>query len=493
VGAPPLYFEPRVGFSWDVLKDGKTVVRGGFGIYRFHDSVTDVTSEFAEAENVRYTDLQGFGDNTLEGVNTLNLNPNTYGNTGLGSTETYISPATIYGLDPNDNREPVTNNYSFSIARQMPGNWILQASYVGNNSNSLMDNGTTQAVVLDNINAIPVGTLFTPTAAAAINAAAPGSCNATGCTPVQAASLDNIYNYPGDKAVQKARPYPNYSQILEPEHNTYANYNGVQIEGIKHIGRLNFNANYSFSKALGILGSSADFNWTAGIDPFHLANNYGPLNFDRTQVLNLSYSYQTGKFTDAHLLGGFINNWLVSGITNLQSGPDMQTGVSASPGYYVQGNINQGANAYPVESQSILGTPDVNLQPVLKCNPKSGLAAHQYLNPACFALPALGTNGAYIEPYAHGPAFFDSDLTLEKGFGLGEGRNLRFRIAGFNFLNHPLNSFGTGYASQTTLQLSDTSATGTPQSATYNPASGFGSAPLKLGRRLMEVSAKFTF
>jgi hypothetical protein len=494
VGTPPLYFEPRIGFAWDVLRDGKTVVRGGFGIYRFHDSVVDVTSEFAEAENVRFTDLQGFGDNTLEGVNSLNLNPNTYGNTGLGSTETYISPATIYGLDPSDNKEPVTNNYSFSIARQMPGNWILQASYVGNNSNSLMDNGTTQAVVLDDVNAIPVGTLFTPTAATAINnAAGYNACNPTGCTPAQAASLDNIYNYPGDKAVQKARPFPNYSQILEPEHNTYANYNGLQIEGIKHIGRLNFNANYSFSKALGILGSSADFNWTAGMDPFHLANNYGPMNFDRTQVLNLSYSYQTGKFTDAHLLGGFVNNWLISGITNLQSGPNMQTGVSASPGFYVQGNIGQGATGYAVESQSILGTPDVNLQPVLTCNPRSGLGAHQYLNPSCFALPALGSNGQYIEPYAHGPAFFNSDLTLEKGFGLGEGRNLRLRIAGFNFLNHPLNSFGTGYASQTTLQLSDTAANATPPQATYNPLSGFGSAPQKLGRRLMEVSAKFTF
>ena len=116
---------------------------------------------------VRFTDLQGFGDNTLEGVNTLHLNPKTYGNTGLGSTETYISPATIYGLDANDNKEPVTNNYSLSIAQQLPGNWILQASYVGNNSNSLMDIGTTQAVVLDNVNAIPVGTLFTSTAAAA--------------------------------------------------------------------------------------------------------------------------------------------------------------------------------------------------------------------------------------------------------------------------------------------------------------------------------------
>ncbi len=493
VNSPPFYWEPRVGFAWDVFKTGKTVVRGGFGMYRFHDSVVDVTSEFAEAENVRFTDLQGFGDNTLEGVNTLHLNPNTYGNTGPGSTETYISPSTIYGLDQKDNKEPVTNNYSVSIAEQMPGRWILQGSYVGNNSNSLMDNGTTQTVVLDNINAIPVGYLFTPAAAAAINAKAPGACNATGCTPAQAGSLDGSYNYPGDKAIQEARSYNNYNQILVPRHNTYANYNGLQIEAIKQAGPLNFNANYSFSKALGILGSSADFNWTAGIDPFHLGNNYGPLNFDRTQVLNLSYSWQTGKFSTDRILGGFINQWRISGITNVQSGPNMQTGISASPGYYTQGNIGQGATGYAVSNTTILGTPDVNLQPVLKCSPRSGLASHQYLNPTCFGLPATGTNGAYIEPYAHGPAFFNTDLSVEKGFTLGGERSLRLRIAGFNFINHPLNSFGTGYASQTTLQLSDTSANGSPATATYSPTENFGSAPQKLGRRLMEVSAKFSF
>jgi hypothetical protein len=491
---PPIFFEPRFGFALDLFKNGKTVVRGGAGIYRFHDSVTDVTSEFAEAENVRFTDLQGFGDNTLEGVNTLHLNPHTYGNTGLGSTETYISPSTIYGLDPTDDKEPVTNNYSLSIAQQLPGNWILQASYVGNNSNSLMDNGTTQNVVLDNVNAIPVGTLFTATAATAINTAAGyNACNPTGCTPQQAASLDNIYNYTGDKAVQKARPFPNYSQILMPQHNTYANYNALQIEAIKRVGHLSFNANYTFSKALGILGSSADFNWTAGIDPFNLANNYGPMNFDRSQVLNLSYAYQTGKYTDQRLLGGFINYWLISGITNIMTGPNMQTGISPSPGYYVTGNIGSGANAYSVTSQSILGTPDVNLQPVLKCDPRSGLGQHQYLNGSCFGLPALGTNGPYIEPYAHGPAFFNSDLALEKGFGLGGSRHLRFRYAAFNFLNHPLTSFGTGYPAETTLQLSDTSANATPQTAIYNPATGFGTASYKLGRRLSEISLKYDF
>ena len=101
----------------------------------------------------------------------------------------------------------------------------------------------------------------------------------------------------------------------------------------------------------------------------------------------------------------------------------------------------------------------------------------------------MGTNGQYIEPYAHGPAFFNTDLTLEKSFGLGGERRLRFRYAAFNFINHGLNSFGTGYASQTTLQLSGP----TLSTATYNPSEDFGSAPLKLGRRLSEVSLKYGF
>jgi hypothetical protein len=146
-----------------------------------------------------------------------------------------------------------------------------------------------------------------------------------------------------------------------------------------------------------------------------------------------------------------------------------------------------------VESQTILGTPDVNLQPVLKCNPRSGLGKNQFLNGSCFALPALGTNGQYIEPYAHGPAFFNTDLTVEKSFGLGGDRRLRLRYSAFNFINHALNSFGTGYASQTTLQLSDTSAGGSPTTATNNPSSGFGFAPQKLGRRLSEISLKYDF
>jgi hypothetical protein len=470
-GSRALFFEPRVGVAWDIRGNGQLVLRGGYGAYRMHDSVVDVTNAFANSEGLREPNLFGFGAVTLGGIDSLHF-PITNGPLSTSA----------FGLYRGDDKQPVTNNYSVSLAQRLPKNSVLQLTYAGNNSNSLMNNGSNQAAVLNNLNAIPVGALYQ----APPRALPPGVCAQPICTPYE------VQNLNATQIQQYWRPFSEYQSIIVPRHNTYANYNALQVVWQKQTGRLNYGFNYTWSKALGILGSAANFNWTGAIDPFNIRRNYGPMNFDHTHIFNATYSYSFGRYSHDAILGGFINNWLISGITSVQSGGDMQTGISASPNFNLNGFITAPSEpVLTVNSQNILGTPDVSLQPVVKCDPREGLASHQYINGACFGLPNIGTNGQYIFPYAQGPTFFNTDLTAEKGFNLtSDGvRNLRFRIAAFNFLNHGLNSFGTGYASQTNLSLNGTSTS----DAAYSPSSGFGFAPQKLGRRLLEVSAKFTF
>jgi hypothetical protein len=470
-GSRALFYEPRFGVAWDIRGNGAIVLRGGYGAYRMHDSVVDVTNAFANSEGLREPNLFGFGGVTLGGIDSLHF-PITNG------------PLTTsaFGLYRGDTKEPVTNNYSVSLAQRMPKNSVLQITYAGNNSNSLMNNGSTQAVVLNNLNALPLNSLYE----APPRPLPPGVCASTICTPYE------VQNLTAAQIQQYWRTYPEYQSITVPRHNTYANYNAMQVVWQKQSGHLNYGFNYTWSKALGILGSAANFNWTGAIDPFNIHSNYGPMNFDHTHIFNATYSYTLGKYVHDSVLGGFVNNWLISGITSIQSGGDMQTGISASPDFNLNGFITpSGQPTLTVNSQVFLGTPDISLQPVLKCDPRAGLGSHQYINGACFGLPNIGTNGQYIFPYAQGPTYFNTDLTAEKGFNLSSDgvRNLRFRIAAFNFLNHGLNSFGTGYASQTNLSLNGPSVS----SAAYSPSSGFGFAPYKLGRRLLEVSAKFSF
>lgn len=464
-GSTPVFWEPRVGVAWDIRGNGQTVLRGGYGSYRMHDSIVDVTNAFANSEGLREPNLFGFGAVTLGGIDSLHF-PITNGPLSQ----------TAFGLYRGDDKQPVTNSYSVSLAQRTPKNSVLQLTYAGNNSNSLMNNGSTQAVVLNNLNAIPVGTLYDVPHPAGV------PCAGTYCTPLEVAALNA-------SEIQLYRPYPQYSSIIVPRHNTYSNYNALQVVWQKTSGRLNYGFNYTWSKALGILGSAANFNWTGAIDPFNIRSNYGPMNFDHTHIFNATYSYSTGKLSNERALGAVVNNWLISGITSVQSGGNMQTGISASPNFNLSGFITEPGGTLPVNSQVFLGTPDVSLQPVLKCDPASGLTSHQYINGTCFGLAPIGTNGQYIFPYSQAPTYFNTDLSAQRGFSLGGERNLSFRIAAFNFLNHALNSFGTGYAQQTNLSLNGTSVA----NAAYDPSSGFGFAPQKLGRRLLEVSAKFSF
>jgi hypothetical protein len=150
--------------------------------------------------------------------------------------------------------------------------------------------------------------------------------------------------------------------------------------------------------------------------------------------------------------------------------------------------VDSGKDPIAANNQNILGTADVTLMPVLTCNPRSGLKSKQFLNPNCFSPFATpGKQGAYIIPAGAGPAFFDTDISVFKNFtwGTSESKKLQFRFSGYNFVNHPLDTFIKG---DPNLNI------GFDQNGNLNSSSQkFGYATNKTGHRILQASVKFTF
>jgi hypothetical protein len=232
--------------------------------------------------------------------------------------------------------------------------------------------------------------------------------------------------------------------------------------------------NYTYGKALGIINFA---------DQFNLNNDYGVQPGDRRQIFNAAYSVELGNFTRSKIGGGVINGWQLSGITQFQSGANL-SGFSSNANFNVNLNsLKIPGSTYNISNASLLGTTDIQLNPLVTCNPASGLGHNQFINPNCFAPPTqIGQNGPTELPAIYGPAFFNWDLGLFKNFQISESKKLQFRVTGYNFLNHPLWSFNG-----TNLQAGFDGATGklnTPD---------FGTVTEKQGHRVIQLAVKFIF
>ena len=165
-----------------------------------------------------------------------------------------------------------------------------------------------------------------------------------------------------------------------------------------------------------------------------------------------------------------------------QSGPNL-TGFQGQNFGLNLNNYKVPGTTFNVSNVSLLGTSDIQLNPILTCNPRSGLGTNQFINPNCFAIPTqIGQNGPSVLPAIYGPAFFNSDLGLFKNFQIRESMKLQLRLNAYNFLNHPLWSFNGS-----NLNLGFDGTTGKINTPL------FGTVTEKQGHRVVQVAMKFYF
>jgi Carboxypeptidase regulatory-like domain/TonB-dependent Receptor Plug Domain len=529
-------WNPRLGFAYDVMGTGKTVVRAGFGTYRYQVSSNDASGAMNGplgsfgygSSNVGVNGFYGY--NIQGGLLCMHPDPGGLAGSCSGPTAKTQQLPVPQGLNQNgadihvdqqgDDKVPYADTYSLGVAQALPGHTVMEISYVGSASRNQLLNGANGHI--EDANTVPYGAFFTPDPKTGTY----WNTSPIGANCVSPCTAANVNDW---------RPLNNYGHVFIQTHGGYANYNSLQVSAQKQSGNLYMFTNFTFGKVLGTRdGSTSNGNGNGSvINPFNLDANYGPLGYDHTKVFNLSFSYKLPKpIHNNMILGAVVNGWQISNYTTYQDGANYQANSPNMNAAYQQyqckgptdpypGCTGQSAGAtttqptiitMPMPATAVGGNTtesignntwygsnqyENGLQPVVVCDPRKHLLKGQYFNPNCFAAPlpptstSFGQVGQTIWPYIRTPHYFGSDLAVFKAFRVTDSQRVEIRISATNFLNHPNAQFGIGGNSDNQLVFNGVS---TGQSLVYNSQAATTGIPQnKQGYRWMQFAAKYYF
>lgn len=364
-------FAPRVGFSWDPFDRGKTVIRGGYGIYyaQVVDNAqasyvlggpTGVFNFTAQAGQIGFpasvadAPLPAFPAGAVAPVRSLYIRP------GRAAYYNQFFDTSLLKGYPDALLSPYTQQWTLGVERQLARDWVLSVDYIG---------AHTVHVVrpLD----VDSPTPFVRTAQGQTRTAQAANCT----RPLWVAFYADAGRTCNPTAANP--PQPAYGVILSDVNDGFGTYNA-----------LNANLSHHFTSRFAMLASYVYSHSIDNVDPDVPGQNPNDPNFTGNEEKASAIFDQRHRFV---LSGTYRAFWGVNvgGIATL---------ASALPFNYVTGTTNSGDSGATTDRPVIEGV-------------------------------VVGRNAG------RGRAIYDFSPFVEKDFHIREGFQLRTRVESFNVFN----------------------------------------------------------
>ena len=397
--------EPRIGFAYDVNGDGRTAIRGGFGI--FHDRIFD--NLFGNAKSNPPYQAQ-FNDYPIIGDNPYTVSSAPFPDTLTPSANVtdgdYLSAPVV--IDPHL-KMPTSYSYNIGIQHQINSKLTAELDYVGNHS----------VHGLREIDGAPPQPALVQ---AALNA---------GVQP-SALQFGNLYFGGTDDNGTSFDPTVNntaFYNVLFQTSVVSSNYNALQAKVTGQLGGLTLTGSYTWSHSLD--NGSDPLSPGAGDsglprNSFDLGPEYGNSDSDVRQRGTVAASYNTPIGTGAAylnhgLLGRVFEGIQISGIQQVQTGLPFD----------LRGTIDN-LHTSVTDRPELIGAP-------YPSNRGSIVSAGKIVGPsaAAFSNAPFGESVSIHRNKFHGAGFVNTDVVLQKTQTLREQFKLVFRAESYNVFNHP--------------------------------------------------------